>query len=167
MSVRRLLLAATAALLALAPAAAAQAPTGPRLEGAKSAIVMEASTGDVLFARNAADRRSIASTTKLMTVLVALQRDDLDDIFSAVDYQATPMESQIGLRPGERMSVRDLLRAALLPSANDAAATLAAGTMGSTAAMRRTSVLRLRTVRMRSPLRSVARGRSTVRRKNS
>jgi D-alanyl-D-alanine carboxypeptidase (penicillin-binding protein 5/6) len=133
-SPRRALLAALAALLTFAPAAAAQAPAGPRLEGAKAAIVMEASTGDVLFARNPHLRREIASTTKLMTVLVALQRDDLDDVFSAVDYQASPIESQIGLRAGERMSVRDLLRAALLPSANDAAATLAAGTMGTTAA---------------------------------
>jgi D-alanyl-D-alanine carboxypeptidase (penicillin-binding protein 5/6) len=133
-SPRRALLAALAALLTFAPAAAAQASAGPRLEGAKAAIVMEASTGDVLFARNPHLRREIASTTKLMTVLVALQRDDLDDVFSAVDYQASPIESQIGLRAGERMSVRDLLRAALLPSANDAAATLAAGTMGTTAA---------------------------------
>jgi D-alanyl-D-alanine carboxypeptidase (penicillin-binding protein 5/6) len=131
---RRVLLAALAALLALVPTAAAQVPTGPRLEGARTAIVMEASTGDVLFARNPRTRREIASTTKLMTVLVALQRDDLDDVFSAADYQASPIESQIGLRAGERMSVRDLLRAALLPSANDAAATVAAGTMGSTAA---------------------------------
>jgi D-alanyl-D-alanine carboxypeptidase (penicillin-binding protein 5/6) len=135
MSPRRALLAALAALLTFAPAAAAQqTPAGPRLEGAEAAIVMEASTGDVLFARNPHLRREIASTTKLMTVLVALQRDDLDDVFSAVDYQASPIESQIGLRAGERMSVRDLLRAALLPSANDAAATLAAGTLGTTAA---------------------------------
>jgi D-alanyl-D-alanine carboxypeptidase (penicillin-binding protein 5/6) len=133
-STRRLLLAAVAALLTLASAAGAQSPAGPRLQGAKAAIVMETSTGDVLYARNAAERRSIASTTKLMTVLVALQRDDLDDVFSAIDYPATPIESQIGLREGERMSVRDLLRAALLPSANDAAATLAVGTMGSTPA---------------------------------
>jgi D-alanyl-D-alanine carboxypeptidase (penicillin-binding protein 5/6) len=133
-SARRVLLAALAALLTFAPAAAAQTTAGPRLEGAKAAIVMETSTGDVLFARNPRLHREIASTTKLMTVLVALQRDDLDDVFSAVDYQAAPIESQIGLRAGERMSVRDLLRAALLPSANDAAATLAAGTMGSTAA---------------------------------
>jgi D-alanyl-D-alanine carboxypeptidase (penicillin-binding protein 5/6) len=131
-SVRRVLLAAVAVLLSLSPAASAQAPAGPRLEGAKAAILMEASTGDVLFARNPRERRAIASTTKLMTVLVALQRDDLDDVFSAVDYRASPIESQIGLRAGERMSVRDLLRAALLPSANDAAATLAAGTTGST-----------------------------------
>jgi len=124
---------AALALAALAPCASAQAQSSanpPRLLGAKAAIVMEASTGDVLYARNASKRRSIASTTKLMTALVVLQRTDLDDIFSAVNYNALPIESQIGLRAGERMSVRDLLRAVLLPSANDAAATLAVGTMG-------------------------------------
>ncbi|HEV7884371.1 MAG TPA: serine hydrolase, partial [Solirubrobacteraceae bacterium] len=157
MSPRRVLLAAVAALLTFAPAAAAQTSAGPRLEGAKAAIVMEASTGDVLFARNPRLRREIASTTKLMTVLVALQRDDLDDVFSAADYQASPIESQIGLRAGERMSVRDLLRAALLPSANDAAATLAAGTMGTTAAfvreMNRTAgLLRLHDTSFANPV---------------
>jgi D-alanyl-D-alanine carboxypeptidase (penicillin-binding protein 5/6) len=133
-SARRLLVLASLLVLVVAAPAAAQSSGPPHLAGAKSAIVMEASTGDVLYARNADERRSIASTTKLMTVLVALQRDDLDDIFSAVDYQAGAAESQIGLVAGERMSVRDLLRAALLPSANDAAATLAVGTMGSSPA---------------------------------
>jgi D-alanyl-D-alanine carboxypeptidase (penicillin-binding protein 5/6) len=126
-------LSAVLGLLVVVPTAAAQSGP-PRVDGAKAAIVMEASTGDVLYSRNANEHRSIASTTKLMTVLVALQRTDLDDIFSAVDYHASPAESQIGLIPGERMTVRDLLRAALLPSANDAAATLAVGTMGSTGA---------------------------------
>lgn len=131
MRVRTVLLAAALALLATSPGVHAQSPPGaPRLQ-AKAAILMEASTGDVLLGRNSRQRRSIASTTKLMTVLVALQRDDLDDVFSAVAYNAPAIESQIGLRPGERMSVRDLLRATLLPSANDAAATLAVGTTGS------------------------------------
>ncbi len=121
------------ALLLSAPSALAQRPSdAPRLQGAKAAIVMEATTGDVLLAQDAYQRRHIASTTKLMRVLVALERDDLDDVFSAADYDPGPAESQIGLRSGERMSVRDLLRAALLPSANDAAATLAIGTVGST-----------------------------------
>jgi D-alanyl-D-alanine carboxypeptidase (penicillin-binding protein 5/6) len=141
--VRRLLLTAVLALPAGAPAAAAQSGAPP-LEGAKSAIVMEATTGDVLFAKDADEHRSIASTTKLMTVLVALQRDDLDDIFSAVDYKAGAAESQIGLVAGEKMTVKDLLRAALLPSANDAAATLAVGTMGSTPAFVREMNVRAR-----------------------
>lgn len=133
MSTRFALLGAVLALLLVAPAAPAQTPPGaPELKGAKAAILIEATTGDVLLAHNADQRRQIASTTKLMTVLVALERDDLDDVFSAADYNASPVESVIGLSAGERMSVRDLLRAALLPSANDAAATLAIGTMGST-----------------------------------
>ncbi len=113
--------------------AVAQSSGRPSLQ-AKAAIVMETSTGDVLYEKNSGKRRAIASTTKLMTVLVALENSDLDDVFSATDYRASPVESQLGLRPGERMSVRDLLRASLLPSANDAAATLAVGTMGSTKA---------------------------------
>ncbi len=133
MTGRCVLIGAVLALLLAAPCAQAQSGA-PRLPGAKAAIVMEASTGDVLLGKNAGDRRQIASTTKLMSVLVALRRTDLDDIFSATGYDPLPVESQIGLRPGERMSVRDLLRATLLPSANDAAAAIAVGTMGSTEA---------------------------------
>jgi len=145
------------ALLLTAPTALAQRADAPRLQGAKAAIVMEATTGDVLLAHNADQRRQIASTTKLMTVLVALERGDLDDVFSAADYDPAPAESQIGLRSGERMSVRDLLRAALLPSANDAAATLAVGTMGSTPDFvremnRRAQALGLRNTHFANPI---------------
>ena len=152
--------AALAALLALlagaAPALAQTSSSGPRLQ-ARAAIVMEASTGDVLYSKNADQRRAIASTTKLMTVLVALQKTDLDDVFSAANYRASMAESQLGLRPGERMSVRDLLRATLLPSANDAAATIAVGTMGSTKAFvaemnRRAQVLGLRETHYTTPI---------------
>jgi D-alanyl-D-alanine carboxypeptidase (penicillin-binding protein 5/6) len=146
------------ALLLATPCAQAQSPEGaPRLRGADAAIVMEASTGDVLMAKNPGRRRQIASTTKLMTVLVALQRTDLDDVFSATGYDPLPIESQIGLRPGERMSVRDLLRAALLPSANDAAAAVAVGTMGSTEAFvgemnRRAKALGLKDTSFANPI---------------
>ena len=158
MTARLALVAAVLALLVTAPAAAAQdAPGPPRLVGAKAAILVEASSGDVLLSRESRQRRQIASATKLMTVYVALQRTDLDDVFSAVEYGALPAESQIGLRPGERMSVRDLLRATLLPSANDAAATLAVGTMGSTDAFvaemnRRAVALGLRDTSFANPI---------------
>ena len=134
-----------------------RAPSGePRVQ-AKAAIVVEGSTGDVLYEKNADQRRSIASTTKLMTVLVALQKTDLDDVFSASNYHASAAESQLGLRPGERMSVRDLLRATLLPSANDAAATIAVGTMGSTKSFvaemnRRAQVLGLSNTHYTTPI---------------
>lgn len=158
MTARPVLIGAVLALLLATPCAQAQSPAGaPSLQGAEAAIVMEASTGDILLAKNAGQRRQIASTTKLMTVLVALQRTDLDDIFSATGYDPLPVESQIGLRPGERMSVRDLLRATLLPSANDAAAAIAVGTMGSTEAFvaemnRRATALGLKDTSFANPI---------------
>jgi serine-type D-Ala-D-Ala carboxypeptidase (penicillin-binding protein 5/6) len=136
-----------------APAGAAQEPA----LRAKAAIVMEASTGDVLLARNARARREIASTTKLMTALITTERADLDDIFSATGYTPAPAESQIGLRAGERLTVRDLLRALLLPSANDAAVALAVGTLGTQEAFvdemnRRAAAIGLRDTSFANPI---------------
>ncbi len=119
--------------VALAPGAHAQDGGPPGIQ-APSAILVEASTGDVVFERDADEQRSIASTTKLMTALLALEGIALDDVLTAPEYNAGPLESQIGLREGERMTVRDLLRALLLESANDAAVTLAVGLSGSTGA---------------------------------
>ncbi|MDQ5808176.1 MAG: D-alanyl-D-alanine carboxypeptidase [Actinomycetota bacterium] len=121
--------------LALVPAAArAQDGGGPPSIQAPSAILVEASTGDVVFSRDPDERRAIASTTKLMTALLSLEGIALDDVLTAPAYNAGPLESQIGLREGERMTVRDLLRALLLESANDAAVALAVGLSGSTEA---------------------------------
>jgi D-alanyl-D-alanine carboxypeptidase (penicillin-binding protein 5/6) len=117
------------ALLTLPSAAAAE--SAPALRGARAAIVIESSTGQVAFQRNANARRSIASTTKMMTALVTLEHADLDDVFGASSYRPAPIESQIGLQPRERMAVRDLLRGLLLVSGNDAAMALAVGVSGS------------------------------------
>lgn len=122
-----LLLVAVASLLAAPPGAAAQRPD----VSAQAAIVVEASTGDVVFERTADERRAIASPTQLMTALLALDTVALDDTLTATDYAAGPAESLVGLREGERMRVADLLRALLLPSANDAAWTLATRISGS------------------------------------
>ncbi|MGB2710574.1 MAG: hypothetical protein WBC33_03595, partial [Conexibacter sp.] len=89
------------------------------------------STGEPVFGRAAGQRRMIASTTKMMTALVARSALGLTRTCAAPPYAASPLESQIGLRAGERMSVHDLLQALMLPSANDAAATLAACAAGS------------------------------------
>lgn len=89
----------------------------------------------MVFARDARTARPVASTTKLMTALLVLERVSLDDVFTAPAYRPiSPAETRLGLRPGERMTVRDLLTALLLASANDAAETLAVGTAGSTPA---------------------------------
>jgi D-alanyl-D-alanine carboxypeptidase (penicillin-binding protein 5/6) len=124
------------AAFALALALAGPAPAARALSlDAQSAIVVESSTGDVAYSR-AADRRSeIASTTKIMTALLTLERVPLDTVFTTISYNARfSDESLVGLRGGERMTVRDLLRGLLLPSGNDAAMTLALRVGGSRAA---------------------------------
>jgi D-alanyl-D-alanine carboxypeptidase (penicillin-binding protein 5/6) len=125
---------ATAAI-ALAPgrAAAARLPAPPKLSGASGAV-FEASTGTPLFGVDAGERRLIASTTKIMTALVAVDELSLREVCAASGYRPSPIETQIGLQPGERMRVSDLLRALLLPSANDAAEALAVCASGSRSA---------------------------------
>ena len=115
-------LAIACSLLATRPAAAAG--DGPIVR-APAAILVEPATGDVVFQRNAHDERPVASTTKLMTALLTLEREKLSTTVTTIRYRAAPAESVIGLRAGERMTVADLMRGLLLASANDAAATLA------------------------------------------
>ena len=117
---------------ALLPAAGHAADRPPRCPvDVPSAIVIEVSTGTVACATNPTERRSIASTTKLMTALLTLERAKLSDVYTAADYQPSPAESKIGLERGEKMSVRDLMRGLLVESANDAAVTLAEGVSSS------------------------------------
>ena len=123
------LLALAASALAVAPAAGAQAP--PDLSNAAAAILVDAEDGAVLVAKDPRERRSMASTTKLMTALLALERARPGERFTAPRYDALPVESKIDLRAGERMAVADLVEALLLESANDAAVTLAEGVSGS------------------------------------
>lgn len=116
----------SAALIAPLNASAA----GPKV-GAPSAILVEPATGDIVYERNADDERAIASTTKMMTALVTLENADLGQTFVTVPYNGLAVESTAGFKGGERVRVRDLLRALLVASANDAAATLAVRVGGS------------------------------------
>ncbi len=112
----------TAASFMLAPAAGA-APA-PDLS-ATAAILVAPSTGQTLYGLNADREVAIASTTKLMTALVTLEHTRLSQVFADPDYHPAASDSQLGLEPGERMTVHDLLLAMLLPSADDAAEDLA------------------------------------------
>jgi D-alanyl-D-alanine carboxypeptidase (penicillin-binding protein 5/6) len=116
-----------------APAAiaAAAAPVCPAVT-APSTIVVLAPTGEVACARRPDQVRPIASATKLMTALLALETFDgkMSNLIPAARYRALPVESKINLRAGERLTVADLLRGLLLESANDAAVTLAEGVAG-------------------------------------
>ena len=122
---RTLALAVVLTAAAAAPASAAERP--PSVPGARAAIVVDARDGTVMFAKHPDAERAIASTTKLMTALLALEQAKPSNVFTAPAYHAMPAESRINLREGERMTVHDLLEALLLESANDAAETLAEG----------------------------------------
>jgi serine-type D-Ala-D-Ala carboxypeptidase (penicillin-binding protein 5/6) len=113
------------ALCALALVAAAPARAGAPLVDAHAYVIQDARTGEVLSSSNAHARLPIASITKLMTVLLALEQHKLSDVV-AVDARAAAVgESSIGLAAGERLTVRDLVKGALIQSANDAADALA------------------------------------------
>jgi D-alanyl-D-alanine carboxypeptidase (penicillin-binding protein 5/6) len=92
---------------------------------------MEVSTREIACAKSPDLRRPIASTTKLMTALLTLEHAKLGQSFRTSDYRPAAGESVIGLLPGERMQVRDLLRGLLVYSGNDAAMALATGVSGS------------------------------------
>ena len=117
----RCLLPALAAALVLTDAALA----GPPPVSARAYLVENAATGEVLASRNPDLRVPIASITKLMTVLVTLEHVRLSDVVTVGPGAAVVGESTIHIRTGERITVRDLIRAALIQSANDAAYALA------------------------------------------
>ena len=130
---RRTWLALAAVALAAAglPAAAPASPTdrGPDLDAGSWALI-DARTGEML-AGSAPDRRlPMASTTKMMTAYLATKRLPLSRLVPAADYRAIPGESLMGLVPGQRVSVRDLLYGLMLLSGNDAAVTLAEAVSG-------------------------------------
>jgi len=116
-----------AALLAVAAPALASALS---VEG-RAYLVENGQTGEVVLARNARARLPVASITKLMTVLVTLRRARLDELVTVSPRAAAQEGSQAYLRPGERLPVRELVWAALIQSANDAAVALAEHVAGS------------------------------------
>ena len=102
----------------------------------RSALLMEYSTGAVLYAQNENARYPIASVTKIMTTLLVAEAVDegrlgMEDTVTAGEAAAKMGGSQIYLEPGDRFSVRDLLKALVVVSANDAAVALAEHLAGS------------------------------------
>lgn len=98
---------------------------------AKSAILIEASTGRVLYEKNAEDRCAMASTTKIMTALVVIETGNLQDVVTISKHAASTTGSTIHLQIGEQITVNDLLYGLLLSSGNDAAVALAEHIAGS------------------------------------
>ena len=121
-----------AVLLALPSASAAARPDqgGPPRLDAASWLLIDLKDQASLAAHAPTQRRAIASTTKLMTAYLALNELKMDDELVVPRYDAAPAESVAGLTAGEQLTVRDLIVAMMLPSANDAAFTIADGVAG-------------------------------------
>ncbi|AJY78020.1 D-alanyl-D-alanine carboxypeptidase family protein [Paenibacillus beijingensis] len=104
---------------------------GPDLApSAKSAIVIDADSGTVIYEKNSHDKLPPASITKIMTMLLAMEALDdgkikLTDMISTSEYAASMGGSQIFLEPGEEMSVDDILKGVAMASGNDASVALA------------------------------------------
>jgi D-alanyl-D-alanine carboxypeptidase (penicillin-binding protein 5/6) len=98
---------------------------------ARAAVVMDASTGRILYAKNPNLRLPPASTTKLMTAIIAIERADLSEIvrISKSATRVSPLKA--GFKEGDEVTVETLLYVALMKSANDAAVSLAEAVAGS------------------------------------
>ena len=119
------------AILLIGPVSSAAASSGPKLD-AKAWILIDPRDDSVLASKSPNKRLPIASTTKLMTAYLALKNLKPNQMITAPAYHpSNPAEITLGLAAGERMRVRDLLYGLLLPSASDAAETLADGVAGS------------------------------------
>ena len=127
---------ACALCLVFAGAMPAQALEAPATS-ATAAILVDPATGTVLYESNADDTRYPASTTKIMTALLTLEKANLDDVVTIEEADLADVTSDstiAGLLVGEQYTVRDLLYCLLLPSGNDAAYVLARYVGGSTQA---------------------------------
>ncbi len=112
-------------LVLLTPTALAQVPLH-----SKSAVLIEAGTGQVLFEQQAHDRLPPASVTKVMTMLLIMEAIDsgkigMDDLVTCSEYAATMGGSQVYLEAGEQMPVSEMLKAIAVASANDACVAMA------------------------------------------
>jgi serine-type D-Ala-D-Ala carboxypeptidase (penicillin-binding protein 5/6) len=97
----------------------------------RAAITIDASTGEILFSKNPNLRLPPASTTKLMTAIVAIESENLAKVVTISKNACHAAPSKAGFRKGDRITIEGLLYAALLESANDAAVALAEAMAGS------------------------------------
>lgn len=98
---------------------------------AKSAIVIDCDSGRILFEKDAYTKRGMASTTKIMTALIALETLKRDEIVTISAHASGTEGSSLWLESGEHMSVNDLIYGLMLASGNDAATAIAEHVAGS------------------------------------
>lgn len=92
---------------------------------AQSAVLMDAGSGRILYAKNADERRPMASTTKIMTCILALEYGDLEDYVEVSSYAAKMPKVKLGMQSGEYYRMGDLLYSLMLESHNDSAVAIA------------------------------------------
>jgi len=102
----------------------------------KSAVLMEASTGQILYEQNSSEAMPPASVTKIMTLLLVMEaieagKLNMEDMITASAHAASMGGSQIYLKEGEQMTARDMIKSVVISSANDAAVALAEHVAGS------------------------------------
>ncbi|NLJ26270.1 MAG: D-alanyl-D-alanine carboxypeptidase [Firmicutes bacterium] len=116
---------------------------GPGIS-ASSAILLEGTTGTVLYAKNEHIRRPPASTTKILTALLALEEGTLGDVVTISQRAASVRGSSARIYPRQRIPLTDLIHGLLLPSGNDAAVAIAEHLAGSEAEFVKNMNLRAR-----------------------
>ncbi len=98
---------------------------------AQSAVLMDAESGRILYGKNEEDVLPMASTTKIMTLLVALEEGNLSDVVTVSSYAASMPDVQLNIREGEQYYLKDLLYSLMLESHNDSAVAIAEAVAGS------------------------------------
>lgn len=117
--------------IAIPVALTSSLPTALTGTSARAAVLIEAESGDIVFRQNERARLPMASTTKIMTALVAIEALPLDTPVTVTPASVGIEGSSIYLTEGETLTLEELLYALLLESANDAAATIAVAVSGS------------------------------------
>lgn len=92
---------------------------------AQSAVLMDADSGRILYEKNGEEQRPMASTTKIMTLIITLENADLDDTVTVSDYAASMPDVQLNMRKGETYRLEDLVYSLMLESHNDSAVAIA------------------------------------------
>ena len=133
---RKAIISAVLCMSLLLPSAIPVSALGDDSVSAPSAVLMEASTGKIVYEKNSHEQRPCASVTKVMTLLLVFEAIDrgklsLEDTITASEHAASMGGSDIWLENGETMSADDMIKATVVASANDAAVALAEHLSGS------------------------------------
>lgn len=98
---------------------------------AQSAVLMDAESGRVLFEKNADATMAMASTTKIMTCILALEKGNMEDVVTVTEYAAGQPKVHLGMKASEQFYLKDLLYSLMLESHNDSAVAIAEHLAGS------------------------------------